>query len=243
MMKALILNSGLGKRLGEETKSHPKCMTQIGESETIVSRQLKQLLKCGVKEVVMTTGLFEGKLVEHCEQLDLPIQYTFINNPLYEKTNYIYSIYCAREALKNEDIILMHGDLVFSQECLLKLLSQESSCMIVSSTINLPEKDFKAVVEGDRIRAIGIDFFNNAVAAQPLYKIEKDMWNIWLENIEKFCENGITSCYAENAFNEISDNCILKVLDIKDMFCKEIDTKEDLDAVQEQLREVQYSEN
>jgi len=42
-MKALILNSGLGSRMGEITKTHPKCMTEILEEETIVSRQLKLL--------------------------------------------------------------------------------------------------------------------------------------------------------------------------------------------------------
>ena len=35
-MKALILNSGLGHRMGDITKEHPKCMTEIDNSETII---------------------------------------------------------------------------------------------------------------------------------------------------------------------------------------------------------------
>ena len=63
-MKALILNSGIGKRMGEITKTKPKCMTPISETDTIVSRQLKRLEQKGITEVVMTTGPFEDILKE-----------------------------------------------------------------------------------------------------------------------------------------------------------------------------------
>jgi phosphoenolpyruvate phosphomutase len=55
-MKALILNSGLGHRMGVITKEHPKCMTEISAHNTILSRQLRQLVSFGIKEVVMTIG-------------------------------------------------------------------------------------------------------------------------------------------------------------------------------------------
>ena len=47
VMKALILNSGLGKRMGELTNEHPKCMTELSIGKTIVSRQLSQLADVG----------------------------------------------------------------------------------------------------------------------------------------------------------------------------------------------------
>ena len=56
-MKALILNSGKGSRMGELTSEHPKCMTEISASETILSRQLAQLWAYGIQEVIITTGL------------------------------------------------------------------------------------------------------------------------------------------------------------------------------------------
>ncbi len=62
-MKALILNSGLGSRMGVLTSEHPKCMTEISAGETILSRQLKMIAGAGIGEVVMTTGYFDGILV------------------------------------------------------------------------------------------------------------------------------------------------------------------------------------
>ena len=172
-MKALILNSGLGSRMGDLTKEHPKCMTEIGNGETIVSRQLKMLSEAGIREIVMTTGVFADILREYCDGLGLPVQITYVLNPRCRETNYIYSIYCAREYLE-DDILLMHGDLVFEKSVLDDMIASPVSCMTVSSAVPLPEKDFKAVLDGNRILKVGIEFFDNAAAAQPLYFLRKE---------------------------------------------------------------------
>ena len=62
-MKALILNSGMGTRMGVLTSEHPKCMTEISTKETILSRQLKLLAEAGINEVVITTGYFDKVLI------------------------------------------------------------------------------------------------------------------------------------------------------------------------------------
>lgn len=237
-MKALILNSGLGHRMGVITKEHPKCMTEISHKNTILSRQLKQLVSFGISEVVITTGYYDKVLVDYCEVLHLPLKITFVNNPIYDSTNYIYSIYCARDVLKDDDILLMHGDLVFENLVLQTMLDSERSCMAVSSTLPLPQKDFKAVIKDGRIDKVGIEFFDDAMAAQPLYKINKEDWLLWLGRIEAYCNANNRKCYAENAFNEVSDHCKIYPCDVKDMLCAEIDTPEDLEIVSKRLAEV-----
>ena len=237
-MKALILNSGMGSRMGVLTSEHPKCMTEISLHETILSRQLKQIADAGIEEVIITTGLFDGILVKYCNSLALPLHITFVKNPCYKETNYIYSIYCAREYL-DDDIILMHGDLVFENTVIDAVVSSEKSCMVVSSTLPLSEKDFKAVVQRSIIKKIGIEFFNDAMSAQPLYKLNKEIWNIWLINIIKYCESGKIKCYAENAFNELAETCIIYPLDVKNQLCSEIDNREDLAVVSQKLQEIE----
>ena len=224
--------------MGVLTSEHPKCMTEISHRNTILSRQLRQCVEYGIKEVVMTTGYYDKVLIDYCNFLHLPLKITFVNNPLYDKTNYIYSIYCAKDHLKDGDIILMHGDLVFENLVFEAVVDSPDSCMTVSSTLPLPEKDFKAVIKDGRIEKVGIEFFENAMAAQPLYKIKKEDWLVWLSNIERFCENDNRKCYAENALNEVSGQCAIKPLDVKDMLCAEIDTPEDLEVVSAKLRTV-----
>ncbi|WP_028505924.1 phosphoenolpyruvate mutase [Ruminococcus sp. FC2018] len=240
-MKSLILNSGLGTRMGVLTSEHPKCMTEVSATETILSRQLKLISSAGITEVVMTTGYFDDVLVNYCNSLDLPLHFTFVNNPVYDKTNYIYSIYCAKEYL-DDDIILMHGDLVFENTVFDDVVSSETSCMTVSSTLPLPEKDFKAVIKDDHIVKVSIDIFDDAMEAQPLYKIKRDDWKIWLDNISAFCESGDEAkrkVYAENAFNEVSDKCMIKPLDVENRLCAEIDNPEDLAVVSAKLKEIE----
>ena len=237
-MKALILNSGLGSRMGVLTSEHPKCMTEISSSETILSRQLKMIAAAGIEEVVITTGYYDAVLVQYCRSLDMPLHFTFVKNPIYDKTNYIYSIYCARDYL-DDDIILMHGDLVFENEVMDRLMASPDSCMTVSSTLPLPEKDFKAQVRDGMIIKVGVDIFNEAVEAQALYKLKKENWKIWLDRICEFCESGRTKVYAENALNELDGAAGIRALDVKNLLCAEIDNPDDLAVVSGKLKEIE----
>ena len=237
-MKALILNSGLGSRMGVLTSEHPKCMTEISARETIISRQLKLLKEAGIEDVIITTGYYDQVLVNYCEALDLGLKFTFVKNPIYDQTNYIYSIYCAREYL-DDDIILMHGDLVFEVSVLDDFIAYPGSCMKVSSTLPLPEKDFKAVIRDGEVKAVGIEFFESAMEAQALYKLNKADWLVWLNKIIEFCESDNRKCYAEVALNEVSADCHIKAYDVKNRLCAEIDNQEDLRIVSEKVKEIE----
>ena len=237
-MKALILNSGLGSRMGVLTSEHPKCMTELNSKETILSRQLNMLVAAGIKEVVITTGYYDGVLVNYCNSLDLPLHITFVKNPIFDKTNYIYSIYCAKDYL-DDDLILMHGDLVFENEVFDKVVQNNSSCMVVSSTLPLPEKDFKAQVVGGKVIKVGVDVYNDAMEAQALYKLLKDDWRVWLDKIVEFCESDKRTVYAENALNDLNGAVNINALDVQNSLCSEIDNPEDLAVVKSKLNEIE----
>ena len=106
-MKALILNSGMGTRMGCYTKEHPKCMTDLIGGETILSRQLDLLCKQGIKEVVITTGYFDKVLIEYCNLLNLPLKYEFVFNPLYDKTNSWFAPFKSQRRKQANSIFLI----------------------------------------------------------------------------------------------------------------------------------------
>jgi phosphoenolpyruvate phosphomutase len=74
------------------------------------------LVKARRSDVIITTGYYDQILIDYCGTWDFPMSIAFVKNPIYDKTNYIYSIYCAREGLEDTDVVLMHGDLVFSEK-------------------------------------------------------------------------------------------------------------------------------
>ncbi len=236
-MKALILNSGIGHRLGAETKSHPKCMTILKPEETILSRQLRQLEECGIDEIVMTTGYMDDVLRNYCCNIGNS-KMTYVYNPDYETTNYIYSIFLAAPYLLDDDILLLHGDMVIEDDVLHGLLHQRNSSVCISSTILPNQKDFHAVLQNGYVRAIRVGTEAGAVASFPAYFIKKEAWKIWLDAIYEFCKDeggNRRNVYAEEAFNEVSGKCKMLGFEVQDRICMEIDDMHDLRACRTML--------
>lgn len=241
-MKALILNSGLGTRMGQFTLNNHKCMVEINKNLPLIKYQIKTLHQFGITEIIITTGYMKEKLIEYVKSnISDELNISFIDNSEYFKTNYIYSIYLALEQLK-DDILLLHGDLYFDKNILKDILESKQSCIVVDSTLPLPEKDFKAEIHRNQITKIATYIFNdNCLTCQPLYKLNKQDWRIWAEAINKFCMEGNTNIYAEEALNTVLNNIRLKPFDIKGRLCMEVDNPEDLELLKLKISRIEES--
>ena len=234
-MKAIIFNSGLGNRMGDLTKQYHKSMTRLGNGETIFHRQLRLLEEAGVRDIIVTTGPFADQLKG--EAAEFPgIRFTFVPNDLYAQTNYIYSMYLAREHI-NDDMLFLHGDLVFNRGLVPAVLAcPEPSAATVHFTKALPEKDFKGRVVDGCVHEVGIHIFDeNCHAFQPLYKLDKETAAAWVRQVEKFVEQGQVKCYAENAFNEILPTLRVTAFSYDDHYIDEIDNLDDYNRVSREI--------
>ena len=243
-MKALIFNSGLGKRMGDLTKNCPKSMVKLLNGETIFHRQLRLLKECGITDIVVTTGPFKEQIMEVTRNKEFNnMKFTFVENPIYDQTNYIYSMYLAREYL-DDDFITLHGDLVFNRRLLEKVLASDLESLV---TINrkkaLPEKDFKGRIIDGKLQEVSISIFDdNCFALQPMYKLSKDVLQQWLAKVSEFIENGINTVYAENAFNEILPSLSVYEFSYENDFIDEIDNPIGLERVSNEIRYFDYQE-
>lgn len=236
-MKALILNSGIGRRMGLLTQSKPKCMTEISDGETILKRQLQQLHALGVSETVVTTGHLADVLKSYADRLPTRPTITYVHNPDYASTNYIVSMHLAAPHLAGEDVLLLHGDLVLEDSVLQELLQSKTSAMAVDHGLPLPQKDFKARLQNGRIVSVGIDFFGDScVACQPAYKWLAQDFGAWLQSIDTFVSRGETTVYGENAFNALAGALPLFPLELHGRLCQEIDNASDLAAVSSMMK-------
>lgn len=238
-MKAIILNSGIGSRLGNLTKDIPKCLININDKETILSRQINLILSNDINDIMITTGPFEEKIRQMIKEKFPETAIKFVNNAKYKTTNYIYSLYLVKDWI-DSDILLMHGDLVFDEE-ILKLLidSKESNGVLVNSNIELPEKDFKAKIIEGTIKKIGIDEFGEECSfLAPMYKLKKDFFDLWMKEISNFINRGDVGVYAENALNNILDKLHLYPIYYTKGICSEIDDKKDLMNVRYELNKL-----
>lgn len=243
-MKALIYNSGLGKRMGELTKDKPKSMVELKNGETIFHRQLRLLRECGIKDVVVTTGPFKEKIEEVTKAQEFSdMHFTLVENEIYDKTNYIYSMYKASKYL-DDDFILLHGDLVFNKGLLLKVLkSKENDLITINRKKELPEKDFKGRIIDGKLEEVSINIFDdNCFALQPMYKLSKETLSRWVEKTKEFVESGNTGVYAENAFNTILPNLNVKEFSYENDFIDEVDNPSDLERVSNEIRLFDFRE-
>lgn len=233
-MKAVILNSGIGSRLGKYTENNPKCMVKISDDKTIIEYQIDMLISNGVTDIIISTGYMEELLKQHLEKYSNKCNITFVSNPEFRTTNYIVSLNYIEDI--NDEVILMHGDLVFEQSVLIDMIHYPSSAVVIDKSLPLPEKDFKAKLNKEMVEAIGIEFFGESTyACQPLYKLNREEWNLWKKKISEFCDNGITNVYAENALNTTTDKMNITAIDINGRLCNEIDNEEDLIKIKDRL--------
>lgn len=238
-MKALIFNSGLGSRLGKLTAENPKCLVKLGSGETILHRQLRLLVENGVRDFVITTGPFAQKVEAVARGFEAAgCRFEFFNNPVYDKTNYIYSMWLAREALRGEEILMLHGDLVFDSAYVREVLDAPlPSLGSVDPSLPLPPKDFKARIADGCVREVSVGIFDDdCVAFQPFYRLSSEAMDIWLDAVERFVGEDTVGVYAENAANEVFAQMGVKAFSYEGHFVEEVDTPEDLARVSAAIR-------
>ena len=116
-MQAIILAAGMGKRLKELTQDNTKCMVKVN-GVTLIDRMLHQIDRQYLSRLIIVVGYEGQKLIDHIGTLDVQTPITYINNPIYDKTNNIYSLALAKEWLVKDDTLLFESDLIFEDAVL-----------------------------------------------------------------------------------------------------------------------------
>ena len=132
-MQAIILAAGMGRRLGELTQNNTKCMLEVNGIR-LIDRYLKQLAKYNLDRIVIVVGYEGQKLIDYIQTNYPNRNIEFVNNPIYDKTNNIYSLALAKEYLCNDDTILMESDLIVEDA-------------IIDKLVNHPDKDIALVAK------------------------------------------------------------------------------------------------
>ena len=120
-MQAVILAAGMGKRLKHLTANNTKCMVKVN-GVPMIDRMLSQLDSHHLSRIILVVGYEGEKLKDHVRCLSIETPIIFIDTPIYDRTNNIYSLALARENLCAEDTLLLESDLIFEDSVLDLLL-------------------------------------------------------------------------------------------------------------------------
>ena len=179
-MQAIILAAGMGKRLKELTQDNTKCMVKVN-GVTMIDRMLHQIEKQHLSRIVIVVGYEGKKLIDYIATLGIQTPIVFVNNPIYDKTNNIYSLALAKEYLKQEDTLLFESDLIFEDAVINVILNDPRD------TLALVDK-YESWMDGTCVKLTSDD---NIEAFVPGKKFKFDEINQYYKtvNIYKFSKH------------------------------------------------------
>ena len=240
-MQAIILAAGMGKRLGNYTKDNTKCMVSVNGTP-LIDRVFKQLSSLSLNRAVIVVGYKGKKLMDYLGNEKNGLKIEYVNNPIYDKTNNIYSLALAKDKLIEDDTILIESDLIFEDGMLNLLLDHPFPN-------RAPVTKYESWMDGTMVR---IDRDNNIVNFVPkaafdfketdsyyktvnIYKFSKEFLRTkYVPFLEAYSKAVGNNEYYENVLRIISflNSHDLKALPITDKKWYEIDDKQDLDIAE-----------
>ena len=213
-MQAIILAAGMGKRLKELTSNKTKCMVKVN-GVSLIDRMLHQIEKYSLNRIVIVVG-YEGQhLMDYIGTLGIKTPIVYVNNPIYDKTNNIYSLALAKDYLKEDDTLLFESDLIFEDAVIDELLSDPRE------TLALVDK-YESWMNGTCLRVDENDNIKDFISGKNVqYKEVVDYYKT--VNIYKFSQRFSEKIYIpfldayENALgnNEYYEQ-VLKVITMLD---------------------------
>ena len=178
-MQAVILAAGMGKRLKELTKNNTKCMVKVN-GVSLIDRMLHQIDAVGLSRVIIVVGYEGQKLIDYIGTLNIHTPIEFINNPIYDRINNIYSLSLAKQWLCREDTLLFESDLIFEDSVLETIISDPRDTLALvdkyeswmdGTCLKLGENDrIEAFVPGKRVSFSERDEYFKTV---NIYKFSK----------------------------------------------------------------------
>ena len=123
-MQAIILAAGMGKRLGEYTHDNTKCMLEVNGVK-LIDRALACLHEIAVSRVVLVVGYKGQNVKDYVGNYYQGTPIVYVDNPIFDKTNNIYSLYLAKDYLLEEDTILLESDLIYEPSVVKKLIEDD----------------------------------------------------------------------------------------------------------------------
>ncbi|MER5811574.1 phosphocholine cytidylyltransferase family protein [Streptomyces sp. NPDC002033] len=164
-MIGLVLAAGAGRRLRPYTDTLPKALVPVGpegqeDSITVLDLTLGNFAEVGLTEVAVVVGYRKEAVYERREALEAKygVKITLIDNDKAEEWNNAYSLWCARDVLK-QGVILANGDTVHPvsvEKTLLAARGEGRKIILALDTVkSLAEEEMKVVTaEGKGVRTI-----------------------------------------------------------------------------------------
>ena len=248
-MQAIILAAGMGRRLGEYTKDNTKCMVPVN-GVRLIDRLLGQLAKQDLKRIIIVVGYqgqalrnyIEEQYISHQPSDFRHLNIEFAENPIYDKTNNIYSLALVKDKLQEDDTLLIESDLIFSDRIIpmivdnpypnLALVAKYETWMDGTMVRLDDDQNIVNFISKDAFDYNEVDAYYKTV---NIYKLSQTFsQQKYVPFLDAYTKAVGNNEYYENVLRIISllNNHDMKALPIGNEKWYEIDDKQDLDIAE-----------
>jgi choline kinase len=232
---AVILAAGMGTRLRGVLTDVPKGFLVL-DGQSLIERSLDMLLSCGLKKIIIVAGY----LKQYYENLGRRYpQVEVVTNDDYAESGSMYSLYCAREAIRiaQSDFLLLESDLVYEMRALDQLMSDpRNDVILLSGTTHSGDEVYVETCD-DRIMAMGKDRARLSSVAGELVGISRISLPFFAL-MQRFAKAQFKESYQmdyEDCLVQAASVQPLRYLKIDDLIWSEIDDESHLQRVIEQI--------
>lgn len=224
-------------------------MVRVG-GETLIERVLGQLDKLSLSRIIIVIGYKRAELKEYLATISVQTPLVLVENPIYDKTNNIYSLYLAKDYMREQDTLLLESDIIMENAVLTKIVKHpypdlalvdkyESWMDGTVVTIDeenrirrfIPNNQFKYEEIQDYYKTVNIYKFSQTFS-EHMYVPFLEAYSVALGNNE----------YYEQVLRVITmlDNSTLRALPLEGEQWYEIDDVQDLDIAESIFTDNQY---
>jgi len=218
-MEVIIMAAGVGSRLAGVSNNQPKCLIKAG-GESLIKRIVRLCNEKGLYNITVVTG-YKYKNIE--EELGNTV--TYIENPFYNITNSISSLWLAKEYLVG-DVLLMNADLYFEDNILDMALEQAQDAVMLADSTRIESADYRFAFDNDTIVRYGKELSNHETDAEyvGIVRIDKAFINDFATRLRKMISKGLINDWWENVlYSFIENGKDIHYHDVKGTFWTEID--------------------
>lgn len=240
-MKAVILAAGMGKRLRPMTETLPKGLIEI-EGKSLLEYSFTALEENDIKEVIIVVGFFAEAIKEKFGERYKGVKIIYVLNQEYSKTGSMYSFSKGKDAIGNNNIILLESDLLYDPKAIKMVLSSKfTDLILVSDLSDSGDEVYIYVDDNQRIIELGKNIVdkNKKKAIGELVGISRYSKAFLSKLFKKAKEN-----YEKGELNYHYEECVFAASQLgspvyavlcKDLAWIEIDNENDLRRAKEQI--------
>lgn len=232
---AVILAAGMGERLKAVGKTIPKGFLRLGK-RPIIEESIDNLLHAGIKRIIIVTG-HHFEYYERLKESYSGIIET-VHNSLYASSGSMYSLYCAKDWLM-EDFLLLESDIVYEARAISILLQFPADNAVLLSGPTYSGDEVYVATKG--IRIVGLsknpDKFNAYMAGElvGITKVSQSLFKEMIADAEIQFGRTLQVAYETDCLSNVAARFPLYHCLVSDLIWSEIDTPSDMRHTQEKV--------